>query len=695
MTLLYMYFENDLPLDKTYKGIKPNLKGYRFDNRFNIIFDKENKTFYINDNPDYVQVYNNAISNVSCIVGRNGSGKTTFMELLVTNIAWGITERQPSLMKSIYYDTDENGSYRFFLHQYVHWDSNYQIYYNKVKIEYLKNGYSSNSPVYGPSYASQIPSETKLIFHSLSPFDKIFYSIALPFQKSPKRIPFFVEQMKYIGNQNIFEGDPKHEIQTLTNLIQLFSNNYFSEPFNDALEYQFSRLEVDVNHKKRIFDVNTKIYISEIIEKISVFQNIEKYPELLSFKALKQEVQESFLIAFFTKELKKESALHYLRFIIIDNFNLINMTTNITYFNNFLKLILFSTSIKDDGTISGKKIRENILSIQDFPNYIFIKDTVFLNEIIKRKEDLEIILKLSTLTIAEIAKITNLAEIIQLIRKLKNKDYLEFRLYLLKKEEEINYFYLSSGEKTMISYFANIMSSILDFPYPDNKTYIILIDEVELHLHPEWQRSFINYMNKFFRENNKNFKYQFIIATHSPFILSDIVEEQIIFINEDEKKSNDNNTFGANIYDIFEKGFFLENSIGKCSENYIKELSNILYLFKTLEYAQKEDFFLLRNYLQKYYEIDKNSTKSIEEQKEEDDKALLSSIIKELMSTGFNLLLNKFSKDSFSNYVQNNEGLFSLNKYINKNIDIIGEPTIKTHLTDIYLDIKDVVINAN
>ena len=40
MTLLYMYFENNLPLDKTYKGIKANPKGYRFDNRFDIDFNR-------------------------------------------------------------------------------------------------------------------------------------------------------------------------------------------------------------------------------------------------------------------------------------------------------------------------------------------------------------------------------------------------------------------------------------------------------------------------------------------------------------------------------------------------------------------------------------------------------------------------------------------------------------------------------
>lgn len=695
MTLLYMYFENRLPIDNTYKGIKPNINGYTFDNRFDVKLDKENNIFHINDNPNHVQIYNNAISNFTCIVGRNGSGKTTFMELLITNIAWGITEKQPSLMKSIYYSINKDGTYKFFLHQYINWNSNYKIYHNGIEVTVNRNGYNTNHPVYGSSFSSQIPSETKFIFHSLSPFDKIFYSISLPFKKYEKRITPFREQMKYIGNQNIFKGDPKHEIQTLTNLITLFSNKYFSEPFNSSLNYTFSRLEINFDHKKRVIDVNTKVYIEEIINKVSTFQNIEKYPELLAFKTIGEEKQKEFLLTFFAKDLSKSTIEEFLRFIIINSFSLIQLTPNITYFNNFLKLLSFSSTLDTNGTVNGLKVRENLLSIQKFPDYIFINDSNFLNELIQKKDELETILKLSSLSIEDISKIDNLSTIIQLIRKLKNKDYLEFKLYLLKQDEEINYFYLSSGEKTMISYFANLMSSILDFPNPSDKTFIILIDEVELHLHPEWQRNFIDYMNKFFRENNLNMKYQFIIATHSPFVLSDIVEDQIVFINQDEKKSNEHNTFGANIYDIFEKGFFLENSIGKCSENYIHELSNTLYLFKALQHVvEHEEYFLIRNYLKKHYEIDSNSSKSIEDQKKESDKKLFIDILNEIESKNLILLQDKISPISIAKYIiQNN--FIKLNEQIDKHINIIGEPTIKIHLTEIYEDIKEFEINAN
>lgn len=569
MTLLYMHFENGE--NETYKGIKPNPNGYKFDNRFNIKFDKEKKTFFIEDNPNYVQIYNNAISNFSCIVGKNGSGKTTFFELFLSNVVWGMTPNQPSKMLSIYYNINKDNSIEFFLHLYRESGKNhgYKLEFNKEnRVFKVKNHRSWNDFYQQNIFTSTIPSSTKFIFHSLSPFDKIFYSIGLKLKGDEFSTHHYSKQMNYIGTQNFIKGEVSHEIQTITSLIRLFTNQYFSVPFEKALGYKFSRLEIDYRDEE------------EILKEIS-------------------------------------------------------------------------------------------------------------------EEELEIIVGLSKLPVAKIAKINNLAKIIKLIRKLKNKGYLEFKIFLKKENTEINYFYLSSGEKTMISYFVNLSNGITEFKDFKNKTFIILIDEVELHLHPEWQRNFIEYMNKFFRENKQNIKFQFIIATHSPFVLSDIVEEQIIFINQDEKKSNEHNTFGANIYDIFEKGFFLENSIGRCSENYIQELSNTLYLFKAIEHIEKhQDYFLIRNYLQKHYEIDSSSNKSIEEQKKEADEKLYGDVLNELQNKDLSLLKSKVSSTSITKYIVQNNSL-KLNEQIEKFINIIGEPTIKMHLKEIYEDIKEFEVNAN
>ncbi len=660
MTLLYMYFENSSSDDGTYKGIKPNSKGYRFDNRFNVEFKKEEKIFYITDNPNYVKIYNNAISNFSCIVGRNGSGKTTFLELLITNIAWGITKKQPSEMKSIYYDIDENGNIEFHLQHYIRLDPLYRIKYNNIEITNNKKS---------------IPDNSKFIFHSLSPFDKIFYSISLPFKDYPQRIQPFTERMKYIGNQNIFKDDPKHEIQTITNLIKLFSITFFNEPFKNTLGYEFSRIAVitDLNEELNKWDF---IQIgNNIIDKLSNYNNIDKYPQLLIFREHIEEIDTFFEFLEFSIILKTKNYEDYIFKIVLDNIDFNKIESNITHLNNFLKLISFDKAIKNN-KIDLDLIKDNIMGIDNFKDYAFINDYKLLNDLYRNKEIIYTMLNLENILVDDISKIKDLPTLIYLIRSLKNKGYLEFELYLSKNEQEVNYFYLSSGEKTMISYFANLANSIIDFDFK-NKTFIILIDEVELHLHPKWQINFVEFMNSFFRENKPNMKFQFIIATHSPFILSDISEEQIIYINEEDKVENEFNTFGANIYDIFEKGFFLENSIGLCSQNFIKKISDEFHYFKALNDAKSNnDFFLLRSFKEENY-IDFNN-------KKEEDKILLENELKNLKE----FILNY-------KYIINTNNKYILNENVEKAINIIGEPTIKNHLLGLYYTLKEIEINEN
>jgi len=666
-----MYFENNISLDKKYKGIKANPNGYRFDNRFNIDFNKKEKTFYITDNPNYVKVYNSAISNFSCIVGRNGSGKTTFFELLITNIAWGITKYQPTEMKSIYYDIDKDGNIEFYVQHYIRLDCEYKIKYNNSETNFnLKS----------------TPDNSKFIFHSLSPFDKIFYSIAIPLKENPKRIKHFIEKMTYIGNQNIFKNDPKHDIKTITNLINLFAlDDHFSKSFIETLKYKFSRINIDIDFNKELFTVdnisniynNVRTIQSNIDGKLRNYSNFDKNSLLLTFYNCDEEQKISFfdfLISNSTNSI--ENYNDYIFKIVLDNLDFNKIEANITNFNNFLILISFD-EIVHDNKIDLNLLKNNILKIDKFKKYIFIKDFELLNELYLNKEEIKNILTLETKLIEDIVTIQNLSHLVYLIRKLKNKNYLEFELYLLKEEQEINYFYLSSGEKTMISYFVNLSNAIKDFNEIEDKTFIILIDEVELHLHPKWQINFVEYMNKFFAVNNNNIKFQFIIATHSPFILSDITEEQIIYINDEDKLENEFNTFGANIYDIFEKGFFLENSIGLCSQNFIKRISDEFHYFKALNDAKNyNDFFLLRNFKEENY-IDFNN-------KKEEDKSLLESELKNLKESILNY-----------NYIINSNNKYVLNESVEKAINIIGEPTIKNHLLGLYYTLKEIEINEN
>jgi len=92
---------------------------------------------------------------------------------------------------------------------------------------------------------------------------------------------------------------------------------------------------------------------------------------------------------------------------------------------------------------------------------------------------------------------------------------------------DIYYEYLSSGFKSCISMIFGIMKEI-EFRFIDPKYKfddfdgIVLIDELELHLHPEWQSKISNVLVDVFP------KVQFISTTHSPHVIQSAEPRQII-----------------------------------------------------------------------------------------------------------------------------------------------------------------------
>jgi len=127
----------------------------------------------------------------------------------------------------------------------------------------------------------------------------------------------------------------------------------------------------------------------------------------------------------------------------------------------------------------------------------------------------------------------------------------------------------SSGELAMFNFFSRF-SSVKKQDLKPN--IIILLDEVELALHPEWQRKYLNTILSFleneFGGNRRNL--QLIITSHSPFIVSDLPKCCINFLNG---KLNSKETFGANIFSLFTDAFFLEDGlIGEFAKTKIFEL---------------------------------------------------------------------------------------------------------------------------
>ncbi len=79
---------------------------------------------------------------------------------------------------------------------------------------------------------------------------------------------------------------------------------------------------------------------------------------------------------------------------------------------------------------------------------------------------------------------------------------------------------------------------------------VVLIDEIDLHLHPKWQRHIVSDLKTIFP------KVQFIVTTHSPIILTTIPKENVIIIDDCHIVEKTPYTYGRDInsilYDLME-----------------------------------------------------------------------------------------------------------------------------------------------
>ena len=139
---------------------------------------------------------------------------------------------------------------------------------------------------------------------------------------------------------------------------------------------------------------------------------------------------------------------------------------------------------------------------------------------------------------------------------------------------------LSSGELGLLESFANLYmaKTVIEKRTGQGvqrKNILLLLDEVDLGLHPEWQRRWISKALPFIEKIFDDKHLQVIITTHSPIFLSDIYKENIIFLatenNEELNEKTIEKTFGQNIYTLFKNSFFLNDVMGEYAFNTIKD----------------------------------------------------------------------------------------------------------------------------
>ncbi|QRK12054.1 AAA family ATPase [Archangium violaceum] len=93
--------------------------------------------------------------------------------------------------------------------------------------------------------------------------------------------------------------------------------------------------------------------------------------------------------------------------------------------------------------------------------------------------------------------------------------------------------WLSQGYQSTIAWIADIIGQMFwenGGPIPLSEMEgLILVDEIDLHLHPKWQPGLIPTLKRVFP------KLQFVVTTHSPMILPGLSREEVVILGTDDK----------------------------------------------------------------------------------------------------------------------------------------------------------------
>lgn len=529
-------------LDKQYTKILKPKKLYYFNNNFKIQADRVK---FINEKS--ISIYKtDSINNIniSAIVGKNGTGKSTIIELVVmaiNNIAKCFEDNNYTIkeLEGFFYTIHTNYSLHSlneqhyqgeWLHKLFHKNDAYQT---PIVIEpYRENGNidvnkldkltkqrllstllePSNSIEYTKEHLKLTNKQYATHLKIVTNVDKI-NSIVRSMRKEQDRTNKFFspnfedsidEVLSYDENKNILDYFNEYIEVDLPNIYNNISPKKWDKQGNDELA-NFTEI---IGDNWILYNKIAKVYICYKVKSIA-----DTYQTYIEYKS----------------EL---SNVNFLNLLINDKSHI---TFKLHQALNFLKY----NSIKKINLISIKEISSNIRNIKannsELKTIELIPPAFF---------DIDIIM-----------------------------------------DDDKSFNLLSSGEKQKIYATSSIIYHLqnIESVHRGNSNNIkykyvnLILDEIELYFHPDMQRTFISDLLNAIEKNgalDNIVGLNIILVTHSPFILSDILKSQTLYLTDDATKEKDfKDTFGANIHTLLDDSFFMENGLmGEYSRTIIENI---------------------------------------------------------------------------------------------------------------------------
>ena len=164
---------------------------------------------------------------------------------------------------------------------------------------------------------------------------------------------------------------------------------------------------------------------------------------------------------------------------------------------------------------------------------------------------------------------------------------------------------LSSGERQIAYTLGNVLYHLINLNSTLHDVSIekehlsflkyhhvcMLMDEVELYYHPDLQRKFVKLLLDSITSMplDNIYNINITLVTHSPFVLSDIPQSNILCLQKGESESRQGQTFGANIVDLLNESFFLQGTIGDIAQSCINEVVEFYFMHRRYQESLREN----------------------------------------------------------------------------------------------------------
>lgn len=142
---------------------------------------------------------------------------------------------------------------------------------------------------------------------------------------------------------------------------------------------------------------------------------------------------------------------------------------------------------------------------------------------------------------------------------------------------------MSEGQRVFLDIISKTISAI--YAIQPGDSLVLLIDEPDRALHPELARKFLaTLLDSISKCEDRNI--QIILSSHSPFIVTDVLPEGVYAIDIDRGKRKivtNKDTYATNIYYLLMDSFMLENTFGEYSYRQLQKIIEILNKTESIE----------------------------------------------------------------------------------------------------------------